>query len=420
MDSATLDWPFFTDAHRGFAASLQKWAGSELPATAARETDIDSHCRSLVKQMGEAGWLRYAVPAAYGGIHDQLDVRSLCIARETLARISGLADISFAMQGLGAGPISLFGSHALKQRYLPRVAAGEAIAAFAISEIDAGSDIVGMQTVARRDGDDYIIDGEKTWISNGGIADFYVVFCRMGADESGPTTEKRAAAGDSGASDEMSETAEARPQFIALVIEPDDNGFSVIERIETIAPHPLGRIRFENCRVSVDRVVGDPGKGLKVALGTLDVFRSTVGAAAVGFARRALDEALIHVAGRRMFGRMLQDFQLTQARIAQMATAIDASALLVYRAAWTRDNGAPRITREAAMAKMFATEAAQRVIDDAVQLLGGRGVVAGHPVEQLYREIRSLRIYEGTSEVQQLVIAAQVLDSRRKRDSGDA
>jgi acyl-CoA dehydrogenase len=384
VDSATLDWPFFTDAHRELAAKLDKWAKQEVTEGIAGsdERDVDEACRSVVRKLGQAGWLKYTVPAAYGGVHEQLDVRSLCIARETLSRISGLADFSFAMQGLGAGPITLFGSDALKGRYLRRVAAGDAIAAFAISETGAGSDIAAMETSARRDGDSYVIDGEKTWISNGGIADFYVVFCRL--ESSG---------------------------FIAIVVEPADSGFSVVERIETIAPHPLARIRFDNCRVPADRVVGDAGKGIKVALATLDVFRSTVGAAALGFARRALDEALTHVSSRKMFGQSLKDFQLTQARIAQMATQIDASALLVYRAAWTRDNGAPRVTREAAMAKMYATEAAQRVIDDALQLLGGRGVVAGNPVEQLYREIRSLRIYEGTTEVQQLVIAKQVLDN---------
>jgi len=384
VDSATLDWPFFTDAHRELAAKLDKWAKQEVTEgiAGADERNVDEACRSVVKKLGRAGWLKYTVPAAYGGVHEQLDVRSLCIARETLARISGLADFSFAMQGLGAGPITLFGSDALKERYLRRVAAGEAIAAFAISETGAGSDIAAMETSARRDGDSYVIDGEKTWISNGGIADFHVVFCRL--ESSG---------------------------FIAIVVEPGDAGFSVVERIETIAPHPLARIRFDSCRVSADRVVGDAGKGMKVALATLDVFRSTVGAAALGFARRALDEALAHVSSRKMFGQSLKDFQLTQVRIAQMATQIDASALLVYRAAWTRDNGAPRVTREAAMAKMYATEAAQHVIDDALQLLGGRGVVAGNPVEQLYREIRSLRIYEGTTEVQQLVIAKQVLDN---------
>jgi len=383
MDSAMLDWPFFAESHRQLAANLEQWAKREISEGVSE--DIDEACRSIVAKLGKAGWLKYVVPAKYGGVHEQLDVRSLCIARETLARISGLADISFAMQGLGSGPISLFGSDSLKERYLRRVAAGDAIAAFAISEKDAGSDIAAMQTTASRDGDEYIINGEKTWISNGDIADFYVVFCRL--ESSG---------------------------YIAIVVEPSDKGFSVVERIKTIAPHPLARIRFENCRVSADRVVGELGKGLKVALATLDVFRSTVGAAALGFARRALDESLSHISDRRIFGQPLKDFQLTQARIAQMATQIDASALLVYRAAWTRDNGAPRVTREAAMAKMYATEAAQRVIDDALQLLGGRGVVAGSPVEQLYRGIRSLRIYEGTTEVQQLVIAGQVLDAYGK------
>lgn len=397
MDAGTLDWPFFTDEHRTLAASLQRWAESELDAGGHAEDGssekngansaarVDDTCRNLVRQLGGAGWLKYGIPASHGGVNERLDVRSLCIARETLSRVSGLADYSFAMQALGAGPISLFGSDALKRRYLPRVASGDAIAAFAISESDAGSDVGAMRTTATRDGDGYVINGEKTWISNGGIADHYVVFCRLG---------------------------DAPREYVALVVEPEDKGFSVTQRIETMAPHPLGTLRFDDCRVPADRVAGEPGKGLKVALGTLDVFRSTVGAAAVGFARRALDEAVVHVSSRRMFGGMLQDFQLTQAKIARMATSIDASALLVYRAAWTRDNGAERITREAAMAKMYATESAQSVIDDAVQLLGGRGVVSGHPVERLYREIRSLRIYEGTSEIQQLVIAAQVLGLR--------
>lgn len=377
----TFDWPFFTDAHRTFASELRAWAQGEL-AHAHETTDVDADCRALVKQLGVAGWLRYAVPAEYGGMHEKLDVRTLCIARETLSRVSALADFVFAMQGLGAGPISLFGSDALKAKYLPRVASGDAIAAFAISEADAGSDVGAMRTTAHADGGEYVINGEKTWISNGGIADVYVVFCRL----------------DTGDRD-----------FIALVVEPGDKGFSVGDRISTIAPHPLATLQFDECRVPVSRIIGEPGRGLRVALGTLDVFRSTVGAAATGMARRALDETLAYVTTRRMFGQLLQDFQLTQAKLADMATSIDASALLVYRAAWTRDNGAERITREAAMAKMYATEAAQRVIDDAVQLLGGRGVVAGHPVERLYREIRALRIYEGTTEVQQLVIAAQVL-----------
>lgn len=418
MDSATLDWPFFTDSHRELAAKLEEWTRREITdSIAGTSSSVDAACRAVVRKLGAAGWLRYTVPAAYGGIHEKLDVRSLCIARESLARVSGLADISFAMQGLGAGPITLFGSDALKERYLRRVGAGEAIAAFAISESGAGSDISAMQTTARPEKSSYVIDGEKTWISNGGIADFYVVFCRL-ESEGAPASRRKPK--DLGMQDASIRATASKPEFIALVVGPGDSGFSVGERIETLAPHPLAKIRFDNCRVPADRVVGEPGKGLKVALATLDVFRSTVGAAAVGFARRALDEALAHVSDRTIFGQPLKDFQLTQARIAQMATSIDASALLVYRAAWARDNGASRVTREAAMAKMYATEAAQRVIDDALQLLGGRGVVAGNPVEQLYREIRALRIYEGTTEVQQLVIAAQVLDAYAKRDAVDA
>ncbi len=381
MNSATLEWPFFDDAHREFAAKLGAWADVELETDSGQ--DVDNECRSLVKQLGESGWLRYGIPAAYGGVHTELDVRSLCIARETLARVSGLADFAFAMQGLGAGPISLFGSDALKKKYLPRVATGEAISAFAISEADAGSDVAAMATTAREDNGDYVINGSKTWISNGGIADQYVVFCRLEGKEG---------------------------EFVALVVEPSDHGFSVGGRIVTIAPHPLATIRFEDCRVPGDRLIGQKGKGLKVALGTLDVFRSTVGAAALGFARRALHESLVFVSERRLFGDLLQDFQLTQSRLASMATEIDASALLVYRAAWTKDTCKRRVTREAAMAKMYATEAAQRVIDSAVQLLGGRGVVSGHPVEELYREIRALRIYEGTTEIQQLIIGRRTIE----------
>jgi alkylation response protein AidB-like acyl-CoA dehydrogenase len=385
--AGTFSWPFFADTHRAMAAELRAWSEAEL-RDEHEPADVDAACRALVRQLGAAGWLRYAIPAEHGGVHETLDVRSLCIARETLARVNGLADFAFAMQGLGAGPISLFGSRELKERYLPRVASGESIAAFAISEADAGSDVAAMRTTARRDGDEYVIDGEKSWISNGGIADFHVVFCRLG---------------------------DAEREFVALVVEPGDHGFSITRRIETIAPHPLATIRFHDCRVPASRAVGEPGKGLRVALGTLDVFRSTVGAAALGFARRAMEEAVAHVGGRQMFGQLLGDFQLTRAKIAAMDTAVDASALLVYRAAWTRDQGAARITREAAMAKMYATEAAQRVIDDAVQLLGARGVESGHPVERLYREIRALRIYEGTTEVQQLIIAGQVLDAHAGR-----
>lgn len=372
--------PFFSESHRAFERGLRRWAGG-LPNEKSA-SDVDETCRNYVRDLGKSGWLRYTVPAEFGGISEHLDVRSLCIARETLGFFSGLLDFSFAMQGLGAGPISLFGSSELKKKYLPRVARGEAIAAFAISESQAGSDISSMTTIAKKDGDSYVINGEKTWISNGGIADFQVVFCRL---------------------------ADTEKDFIALVVEPGDKGFSVPERIDTIAPHPLGTLKFANCRVPADRTVGEVGRGLRVALGTLDIFRTTVGAAALGFARRAMSEAVAHVNDRQMFGGKLSDLQMTQAAIADMATEIDASALLIYRSAWTRDNGAERVTREAAMAKMYATEAAQRVIDRAVQLLGGRGVVSGNPVERLYREIRSLRIYEGTTEVQKLVIAGQIL-----------
>ncbi|MDQ3697580.1 MAG: acyl-CoA dehydrogenase family protein, partial [Gemmatimonadota bacterium] len=328
---------------------------------------------------------RYTVAAADGGPRDALDVRSLCIARETLARHSGLADFAFAMQGLGSGPISIFGTDAQRRRYLPRVAAGEAIAAFALSEAGAGSDVTAMRTTARRDNHEWVLDGEKMWISNAGIADHYVVFARV-------------AEGDERA-------------FAALVVDADTPGLRVIERIDVIAPHPLGTIAFDGCRVPADAQLGLPGKGLRVAYATLDVFRATVGAAALGFARRALDEALRWTCDRRAFGQRLSHFQLTKAKLADMATAIDASALLVYRAAWTRDAGAERVTREAAMAKLYATEAAQRVVDDAVQLFGGRGVVRGAVVERLYRDVRALRIYEGTSEIQKLVIAGQLLEA---------
>jgi acyl-CoA dehydrogenase len=385
VDQTFLDWPFFDEEHRTLACELASWAASELGPLAHEEDDIDAACREIVRRLGAAGWLRYAVTAPYGGAFERLDVRALCLTRETLARVSGLADFAFAMQGLGSGPIALYGSELQKQRYLPQVAAGERIAAFALSEPEAGSDVTAMRTTARRDGGGWVLDGTKTWISNAGIADQYVVFCRT-PDEGERT-------------------------FGAFVVEADASGFSVSQRIETIAPHPLGTLTLERCRVAADALIGSAAKGLRVALGTLDVFRSTVGAAALGFARRALAEAVAHARQREAFGKPLADFQLTQAKIADMALAVDASALLVYRAAWTRDRRADRVTREAAMAKLFATEAAQRVIDDAVQLFGGRGVVAGEPVERLYREIRALRIYEGTSEIQRLVIAGALLSA---------
>jgi len=381
-DSTYLSWPFFTDPHRALQRDLAAWRERELEHR--DDGEPGEACRAYVAQLGAAGWLKYTVPAAYGGALDTLDVRSLCLVRETLGYASGLAEFAFAMQGLGSGPISLFGSEALKQKYLPGVARGSAIAAFAISETGAGSDVAAMQTTARRDGEAIVIDGEKTWISNAGIATHYVIFCRWpeGGDRS----------------------------FIAVVVDADTPGLAVTRRIDVMAPHPLGTIAFSGCRVPMDRVIGEPGKGMRVALGTLDLFRTTVGAAALGFARRALDEALAYVRERRAFGQPLADFQLTQAAIADMATAIDAAALLVYRAAWTRDQGADRVTREAAMAKLVATESAQQVIDRSVQLLGARGVVRGATVERLYREIRALRIYEGTSEIQKLVIAGQVLN----------
>jgi acyl-CoA dehydrogenase len=380
-DTTFLDWPFFEDSHRSLARDLDAWCRTEIDSLAHHsEEEVDAACRELVRRLGDGGWLRYAVPPETGGT---LDVRSLCLVRETLGRHSGLADFAFALEGLGTGPISFFGSEEQRRTWLPRVAAGQAIAAFALSEAEAGSDVTAMRTSAKRDGDGWIIDGEKTWISNAGIADFYVVFCRL------PEAGEKA--------------------FGAFLVEADNPGLSISARIPVIAPHPLGTVAFRECRVPAGALVGEAGKGLKVALATLDVFRSTVGAAALGFARRALDEAVSWATRRHAFGKPLADFQLTQAKLADMALDVDASALLVYRAAWTRDAGAERVTREAAMAKLFSTEAAQRVIDEAVQILGGRGVVSGAPVEQLYREIRALRIYEGTSEIQRLVIAGQLL-----------
>ncbi len=390
-DTSYLQWPFFEDRHRVVVSDVRTWAERELGTIVQGEprgADLDQACMELVRKLGSGGLLRNAVPSAYGGISDELDVRSLCIVRETLASFSGVADFVFALQGLGAGPITLFGSDDLKRQYLPRVASGEAIAAFAISEASAGSDVGAMRTSARADDGGYIINGEKTWISNAGIADFYVVFCRL-----------------EGAGDRS---------YIALVVDAGTPGLAVTARTEVIAPHPLGTLSFADCRVPATSVVGTPGKGMSVALGTLDVFRPTVGAAALGIARHALEETLQYVTERRVFGAPLSDMQLTQAKLAEMATDIDASALLVYRAAWAHDKGAARVTREAAMAKWFATEAAQRVTDNAVQLFGGRGVVSGSTVERLYREVRALRIYEGTSEIQQLVIAGQLLATRRQ------
>ena len=383
-DSTFLTWPFFEEHHRDFAGDLRAWAAGAVHPL-VDHADVDGSCRRLVRTLGEAGWLRVAVPAAYGGLFPSFDVRSLCLARECLAYEDGLADFAFAMQGLGTGSVTLAGSEEMKRRYLPRVARGEAIAAFALSEPEAGSDVAAMSTTATPDGPAHVrIDGIKTWISNGGIADHYVVFVRTGE-----------APGARGLS--------------AFMVDADTPGLTVAERIDVIAPHPLATLRFEGCRVPLSQRIGGPGEGFKVAMATLDVFRSTVGAAALGFARRALDEALHRAATRRLFGAPLSDLQMTQGSLAEMATDVDTSALLVYRAAWTKDCGAPRVTREAAMAKMHATETTQSVIDKAMQIFGGLGVTKGAKVEELYREIRALRIYEGATEVQKIVIARELL-----------
>jgi len=382
----TLAWPFFDDGHRRFAGELARFADATLHSLP--HDDVDVACRARVATLGKAGWLKAVVPADFGGTHTRLDVRTLCLAREILAFRDGLADFAFAMQGLGTGSITLYGSDEIRRRYLPPVRDGRAIAAFALSEPEAGSDVAALATTATADGPAHVrLDGAKTWISNGGIADHYVVFARSGE---GP--------GAKGLS--------------AFIVDAGTPGLSVAERIDTIAPHPLATLRFEACRVPAANRLGQPGEGFKVAMATLDIFRSTVGAAALGFARRALHETIEHAATRKLFGAPLSDLQMTQAVIADSATEVDAAALLVYRAAWTKDCGAARITREAAMAKMFATEAAQRVIDRAVQLHGGLGVTKGVKVEELYREIRALRIYEGATEVQKIVIARETLKSR--------
>jgi acyl-CoA dehydrogenase len=380
-DTRYLAWPFFEDRHRQLAGELDAWADAHVPHD--HGTDVDTECRALVRSLGAGGWLKHAVGGTSHGAAEAIDTRSICLIRETLARHSGLADFAFAMQGLGSGAISLQGTAEQQQRYLYRVARGEAIAAFALSEPEAGSDVAAMQCSARVEGAEAILDGEKTWISNGGIADFYVVFCRTGE-----------APGARGIS--------------AFIVDAGTPGFEIAERIDVIAPHPLARLRFTGCRVPLAQRIGAAGEGFKVAMRTLDVFRTSVAAAALGFARRAMDEALRRATTRKMFNQRLADFQLTQAKLAQMATTIDASALLVYRAAWQRDQG-QNVTREAAMAKLTATEGAQQVIDAAVQIFGGLGVVSGQTVERLYREIRSLRIYEGASEVQQLIIARELL-----------
>ena len=378
-DRTYLDWPFLEDTHRALHARLWDWCGSY---DFQHDGDADAACRRLVNDLGDAGWLRHCVPAAWGGVSGSLDVRSLALSREILAYHSGLADFSFAMQGLGSGAISLAGNDAQRERYLPGVASGRSIAAFALSEANAGSDVAALQTRAELTGDEYVLNGEKTWISNGGIADFYCVFAR-------------------------SESEPGARGLSAFIVDAEAAGLSIAERIETISPHPLATLRFEGCRIPASARIGEPGKGFPIAMATLDVFRTSVAAAALGFARRALDEAISHTTRRELFGAPLSALQMTQASIAEMALEVDTSALLVYRSAWAKDCYQERVTREAAMAKLYATEAAQRVIDRAVQLFGGKGVSKGNIAESLYREIRALRIYEGASEVQKVIIARQ-------------
>lgn len=382
-DRTYLDWPFLDDEHRVLHARLSEWCGSY---DFEHDDDIDAACRKLVMDLADAGWLRHCVPAAWGGSRESLDVRSIAMSREILAYHCGLADFSFAMQGLGSGAISLAGNDAQRERYLPAVASGRSIAAFALSEANAGSDVAALQTTAELSGGEYVLNGEKTWISNGGIADFYCVFAR-------------------------SEAAPGAKGLSAFIVDAQTPGLSIAERIDTIAPHPLATLRFENCRIPASARIGAPGRGFRIAMATLDVFRTTVAAAALGFARRALDEAISHTSQRELFGAPLSALQMTQASIAEMALEVDTSALLVYRSAWAKDCYQERVTREAAMAKLHATEAAQRVIDRAVQLFGGKGVTKGHIAESLYREIRALRIYEGASEVQKVIIARQTYEN---------
>jgi acyl-CoA dehydrogenase len=383
-DVTFLQWPFFDPAHREALKSFEQCASSSVLSSDKEEESEDDSARHYVRSLGEKGSLKFCVPKAYGGVTDKLDVRSLCLGRETFARHSALMDFSFAMQGLGSGPISLFGSDAQKKSYLPYVARGEKIAAFALSESEAGSDVSAIATSAVKEGNEYILNGSKSWISNAGFADFYIVFARTG--------EQPGAKGLS-----------------AFIVDSTVAGFSVSERVRISSPHPVGTLSFKNCRIPESALIGKSGDGFKIAMGTLDVFRSSVGAAALGMARRAFDEACRYAKSRQVFGVALSDQQMIQDKIATMAVQIDASALLIYRAAWYKDTGAERVSREASMAKLFSTESAQQIIDQAVQIFGGSGVVAGSVVERLYRDIRPLRIYEGTSEIQKIVIARHVL-----------
>jgi acyl-CoA dehydrogenase len=380
-----LDWPFFGESHRAFAGALDRFVASGAIAGIDHD-DVDASCRKLARALGEAGLLHVAVAPPDGDAF-AIDSRSVCLAREALAFQDGLADFAFAMQGLGSGAVAIAGSDEQRRLVLPKVRRGEWVAAFALSEREAGSDVAAMACSAREDGNGYCLDGHKTWISNGGIADVYTVFARTGE-----------APGARGIS--------------AFLVFPDDPGFSIAGRIETMAPHALATLHFEGCRIPADRRLGGAGDGFKIAMRTLHIFRASVAAAALGFARRAFDEALTHARSRGMFGATLVDLQLTQAALGDMATDIDGAALLTYRAAWRRDVQKLPTTVEAAMAKMTATETAQRVIDRALQMFGGRGVKRGEIVESLYREIRALRIYEGATEVQKLIVARELLKAR--------
>jgi acyl-CoA dehydrogenase len=382
-----LALPFFDDAHRTLARELDAWCRAQTPVY---HHDADAGTREWVHRLGDAGWLKYCVPAQWGGAREQIDSRSLCIIRETLAYHDGLADFAFAMQGLGTGAISLEGSDALRNEWLPKVAAGKVIAAFALSEPDAGSDVGAMSTSATRDGDSWLLNGTKTWISNGGIADLYCVFARSDATSTG-----------------------ARG-IDCFVVDGNASGLHIAKRIDVIAPHPLATLRFNNCRIPESARLGAPLSGFKLAMRTLDIFRVSVAAAALGFAARALDEALTHASSRSMLGGTLSQQPLAQAMLGDMATDFDAAALLTARAAWLRDTAiakgeTARTTAEAAMAKFSATEWGSRIIDNAVQLHGARGIEAGSVVERLYREIRALRIYEGASEVQRLIVGRETL-----------
>ena len=387
-----LHWPFFDESHRQLAAQADEWAATQLGSAAhpTGRADVDARCRQLVSALGKAGLLQHCLRAADGGTAADFDARSICLLRSTLAYHDGLADFAFAMQGLGSAPLSLAGEAQMRSLWLPRVAEGKAIAAFALSEPEAGSDVAAIQTSARHEGGQVVLNGSKTWISNGGIADFYCVFARTSPGVRRP---------------DGSVSAEG---ISAFLVKPGDAGFTIAERIDAMAPHPLARLAFEDCRIPATRLIGAEGEGFRIAMRTLDIFRTSVAAAACGFARRALDEALGHVRTRGMFGRMLADFQLTQSALAEMATALDAAELLTFRAAWLRDRGQP-FTAAAAMAKLTATESAQVIIDRALQMFGGRGLVQGAVIERLYREIRALRIYEGASEVQKLIIGRELL-----------